>query len=147
MAAYSIARQPRGMPNVYVQTEVDLTVAFKRLVTGHTFVSRELRVLLIAESGRLVEPAMQFTELGSAPEPQLLLSWIDQISADSYRLAPRGTVGVLYARPGLGPMRRSDSVWARTLTTVMRRQRIAAWPVHFANDAYLRVTTAADLAA
>jgi hypothetical protein len=57
----------------------------------------------------------------------------------------RGSVAFLLTRPGRDPINDADRSWARGLTSAAQHLGVAMWPVHFANDAELRVFAPDDL--
>ena len=56
-----------------------------------------------------------------------------------------GSVAFLLTRPGRNPMDDADRSWGNGLTSAARHHGVAMWPVHFANDAELRVFAPDDL--
>ena len=56
-----------------------------------------------------------------------------------------GSVAFLLTRPGRNPMDDADRSWARGLASAAQQLGVAMWPVHFANDAELRVFAPDDL--
>ena len=58
-----------------------------------------------------------------------------------------GSVAFLLTRPGRNPIDDADRSWASGLTSAAQQHNASMWPVHFANDAELRVFAPDDLLA
>jgi len=58
-----------------------------------------------------------------------------------------GSVAFLLTRPGRNPIDDADRSWASGLTSAAQQHSASMWPVHFANDAELRVFAPDDLVA
>ncbi|RLV56636.1 hypothetical protein D9V41_06110 [Aeromicrobium phragmitis] len=132
---------------ILVQTEADLTRFWRLVRAGLDVPSPQVSFVLIDAHGA---PSPQVTTIDGLP-PRPVTQVVEQLSEvieESYRrLTPGGTVGLLWSRPGRGPIRAGESAWMRRVGESLRRRRVIAWPAHVANDAYLRVVGADDLAA
>lgn len=130
-----------------LQTEADITRYWRAVRKTLEVPSAQLSFVAIDERG-VAQPQLTTID-GLAPMPQqhVIDEIVDVLAAVNHRLVPRGSVAVLWTRPGRGPMRPEESAWLRLLDDELRRRGVAAWPPHYANDAYLRVVLADDLAA
>ena len=132
---------------ILVQTEADLTRFWRLVRAGLDVPSPQVSFALFDAHGA---PSPQVTTIdGLPPRPMTqLVAQLAEVVEESYRrLTPGGTVGLLWSRPGRGPIRPGESAWMRGVGDSLRRRRVAAWPAHVANEAYLRVVGADDLAA
>lgn len=129
-----------------IETEADVTRGWKQDLTPLGFSSRQVQVVFIDENGWRIPTKLTSENNSELPPAVVVAEFMEAIARTYYRETPRGTVSLLWARPGIGPLRRSDQIWVRTLMVNLRHHRIPAWPIHFANDAYLRILGADDLA-
>ncbi len=130
-----------------LQTESDITRYWRAVRETLEVPSAQLSFLAIDERG-VAQPQLTTID-GLPPEPRQrdVDEIVDVLAAINQQLVPRGSIAVLWTRPGRGPMRSGESTWLRMLDDELRRRGVAAWPPHYANDAYLRVVLADDLAA
>lgn len=138
-------RPPHEMPPII--TEHDLQQHWRALMGPLGFGQTRLWVILIDPDGFVLPSVVVLEENSAAPDHVM----IDNLTSRLREVLDDAGMGVriaaLWTRPGRGSMRGTDRAWLRALHQGFACGRLDAWPLHFANDAYLRIVAPDDLAA
>lgn len=125
-------------------------VSLERLSTAWTIVTGKLRfsrrtlwLMLITSNGQPLH-AVRLDDAPAAFEEEVAENLMDVVRELSH---DQMTVAFLFSRPGTGPCTADDLSWAAGISAHLVRNGLPAWPVHLANDEWLRPSTPADFAA
>lgn len=130
-----------------IHTESDVTDFWKAAMGELGFADTRLYFVLIAEDGEIMPVVNCMDDNPDEPDDDLVTNLGETLAMFVAQFVPGGSVALLWARPGGGPMDDTDRTWAREITNGLRRHHVESWPFHFANDHYLRIIAADDIAA
>ncbi len=133
-------RPPHETPAI--ETLRHLTEHWRALMGPLGFSHHRLWVLMLDSDGRLIPNVLTIDEIPARADPvgcRSLMSIVD------HALPHDGSLAILLSRAGRHPMNADDRSWARQLIDAADHQDLRLWPVHFANDAQLRVFAPDDL--
>lgn len=128
-----------------VRTELDLYERWRTLMGPLGFGRRRLSILFLAADGRVAPVIPTIDDVPECTDGPECGPFLHMCADVLEMVAPDGSVAILYSRPGRSPVSEDDRSWARGLAAAAADQGVRLWPVHFANDAVLRVFAADDL--
>lgn len=111
------------------------------------FSQPQLFCQLFDPDGAVLPQIVNITECPRRPDPAMIGSLLSLMTQTIDEVAPGGSLGAMYARPGDGQLREPDRAWARTLSTAGAEASIRVWPVFLATDVGVRIASPDDLAA
>jgi hypothetical protein len=143
MTDIATLRHPGEMPPI--RTSDDLCQRWRALMGPLGFGQPRLWIAFVEPSAMMSAQLTQIDDLPRSAEPQLCTALLEMCGHIVGRGGDRGSVAFLLTRPGYDPINDADRSWARGLTSAAQHLDVAMWPVHFANDAELRVFAPDDL--
>lgn len=119
-----------------------------RLVKGPWgFSVPQLFVLLFDEDGIQLPLVVNMNDNPAVPEDEMTENLFAVLSQVMGEHAPRGSVAMMWARPGRGTPRADDLAWIRALNAERPRTGIDTWPIHFGTDDGVRTVAPDELVA
>lgn len=138
-------RPPHEMPPVH--TEHDLEQHWRALMGPLGFGSTKLWIVVTEPDGTVVPHVIVIEDNPATPDRELIDNLTEVLRELVRVVVPGGRIAALWTRPGRGSMNEADRSWLRGLHRGLTHARLDAWPLHFANDAYLSIVAPDDLAA
>jgi hypothetical protein len=136
-------RRPSEMPRV--QSSEDLYQRWRALMGPLGFGQPRLWIAFLEPSAMMSAQLTQIEDIPRWADPRLCGALLEMCGHIVGRDGGGGSVAFLLTRPGRNPMDDADRSWGSGLTSAARQHGVAMWPVHFANDAELRVFAPDDL--
>ncbi len=133
-------RPPDETPAITALDE--LTYHWRSLMGELGFAYRRLWLLLLEPDGWPVPHLTTIDDIPPAGDPAGChnLAWIA-----SQVMPEGGSFAILLSRPGRHPLNQQDRSWAQQMTVAANEVGVSMWPMHFANDAELRVFAPDDV--
>ena len=94
---------------------------------------------MIAGDDRPTGALFNFAELPREPNDEALANLLGGCRQVMAEMPGEPSVALLYARPGNQDLGDADVTWARAINRAAQQAGVATRPVHFANDALVRV--------
>ena len=136
-------QRPEDIPAIHTQADLE---RFWRMVKGPWgFDEPQLWALVIAGDDRPTGALFNFAELPREPNDEALANLLGGCRQVMAEMPGEPSVALLYARPGNQDLGDADVTWARAINRAAQQAGVATRPVHFANDALVRVFSPDDL--
>jgi hypothetical protein len=128
-----------------VRSSEDLYQHWRALMGPLGFGQPRLWIAFLEPSAMMSAQLTQIEDIPGWADPRSCGALLEMCRHIVGRDGVGGSVAFLLTRPGRNPMDDADRSWACGLTSAARQHGVAMWPVHFANDAELRVFAPDDL--
>jgi hypothetical protein len=135
--------RPQEMPAI--RNSDELCLRWRALMGPLGFGSPRLWIAFLGRDNIMSAQLTQIEDIPGRADAKVCGSLLEMCRHIVGRDGAGGSVAMLLARPGRNPMDDADRSWARCLTSAADQLKICMWPVHFANDAELRVFAPDDL--
>jgi hypothetical protein len=128
-----------------VRSSEDLYQRWRALMGPLGFGQPRLWIAFLEPTSMMSAQLTQIEDIPRWADPQLCGALLEMCGHIVGSYGGGGSVAFLLTRPGRNPMEDADRSWGNGLTSAARQHGVAIWPVHFANDAELRVFAPDDL--